>query len=522
MLILYFILIILLSAFTFWGSFHLALFGDDWLAFWRYLQHLGPESSGQWNHLTYFLTPYGAQDIIMGFLKNVYNFNSTNYYLTSFVFRIIAALSFYPLVFYLTKSRLATFFSVLFFAVTTTGLDTTNWVFNMPSYITVALFNLFLYFFIKAREDNKHVSLIISAILYYFAYITTPIRMHGSLPFIFLLELFWVIQEKKIKIIKKAGLRLGIILIIFLFIRYTGHSQGPVEEVTQRFNLGLSAITTMLQQGRFDFIFYPITIFGSMLIPDFMVSPFDNSNHFFLLLTGLSALVVTIFLTLKFLQKKNISTSLFIGLSWSLLSFFFAWWWVPNTIFPTTYRYFIVSAAGISILISAIIVLGKNKSQQRFLFILLSSLIVLHIISTRIYLNYLVNSHGQKISSKIWSQIPRIEKIGKDKEPIIFYFEGDKGNEIIIHDVITFGFPPHMAILYNLREEDGGLPIPMTDWREVISAVTDGKTLHAYGYPTKAVPIDRIYAFYLQNRDNLINITQFAREKLIQIKKENL
>lgn len=519
MLILVFILITLLSAFTFWGSFSLSLFGDDWLAFWRYTQHLGSKSSGQWNHLTYFLTPYGSQDILMGILKTIYNFDSTKYYLVSFIFRLFASFSLYPLVLYLTKNKLAAVFSVLFFSVTTTGLDTTNWVFNMPSYITIGLFNLSLYFLIKSRDDKKPISLIISGILYYFAYITTPIRMHGSLPFIFLIEFFWIIQNKNIKMVKIIALRLSLFLVIFLIIRYTGNSQGPAEEISQRINTGFTAILTMLSNEQLNFIFNPIIIFGSMFIPDFILQ--DTQRNILLLPTGSLILIVTVFLIIKSFHKTNASNALFLGLSWSFLSFFFAWWWIPNTIFPTTYRYLITSASGISILFGAMISLGKNKTQKRFLFTIFSFLVILHIISTRIYINYLNNTHGLETSKKIWSQIPRIEEIGKSKEPIIFYIEGEAGNEMIIHDIITFGFPPHIAILYNLREEDGGLPVPMTDFKEVISAVESGKTLPSYGYPPKAIPIDRIYAFYLQNQDHLVNITQQVRQKLLDIQNGN-
>ncbi len=180
-------LIIFISFLTFRPSFNLALYGDDWLAFYRYLTHLGPGAIENWNHLTYFLTPYGAQDILMGSLRKIYGFNSVDYYTTSYLFRLFASFSLFPLVFYFTKSKLATFFSILFFSVTIIGLDTTTWVFNMPTYITVGLFNLTLYFFIKSREENHFKQIFFAVILYYFAYIITPIRMHGSLPFIFFL-----------------------------------------------------------------------------------------------------------------------------------------------------------------------------------------------------------------------------------------------------------------------------------------------------------------------------------------------
>ena len=584
-MILSIIVISLISLFTLYQTFSLNLLGDDWLAFFRYFQHLGPKSPGAWNHLTYFLTPYGAQDIMMGFLQKLVGYQSSWYYLTSYSLRMLAAFSLYPLTVYLTKSRLAALFAVLFFSVTVIGFDTTNWSSNMTTYITIALFNLFLCYFLKSRETNSVKFFSLAAIFYYLAYVTTPIRMHGSLPFIFLLEAFWVIQERNSKTIKKAALRLAFILGIFLIIRYTGQSQGPAEEVGQRFGLGIKTMFEMLSAGRFDFLFYPLVMFGGMFIPDFMLpftqhvgnltqvflklilptflgfslltffiiknievstkrflkliifaetiwsaitaityktnlATFSDSGLILLSLSGGYTLILGIILLFYFFKQRGISTAIFLAISWSMLSFFFAWWWVPTSIFPTTYRYLIVSAVGVSILLATIISMGKEKKQQVSLFAILSTILIIHIISTKIYINSLIDSHGQEIAKKIWSSIPRVPEIGKSKEPIIFYFEGDGTNGGILHDIITFGFPPHMAILYNLREEDGGIPIPMDDFKQVVSAVLDGKSLQAYGYPIKPVPFERIYAFHLQGKDNLINVTNEAREKLKQLKSQ--
>ncbi|MBI3103879.1 hypothetical protein HYZ05_02980 [Candidatus Daviesbacteria bacterium] len=579
MVYLTFISIALISLFTFFPSFNLALFGDDWLAFFRYAQHLGPKSSGDWNHLAYFLTPYGAQDILMGILRNFFGFESTLYYVISFILRLLASFSFYPLVKYLTGSRLASIFAVVFFSVTTTGLDTTNWVFNMPTYITITLFNLFLYFFLRSREEKSFNLLPLSTLFYYLAYVITPIRMHGSLPLIFLLEVFWVIQERNNKTIKKALIRLVAISVVFLIIRFTGHSQGPSQEVSERFGLGIKTMSEMLQVGRFDFIFYPISMFGSMFIPDFILPftqplgrltnlliklilptllgfsllvyiisknipsqtfkfmkfmllgevtwslvisiifktnliTFSDPRLIFLSLIGGYILILGVFLLLYFFKRSSISNAIFSAIAWSVLSFFFAWWWVPTSIFPTTYRYLIVSAVGVSILLATLISLGKTQTNRLFLFAIFTPLIIIHIFATRAYLEFASNSHGQEISKKIWSSIPHINDVGKDKKPLVFYFEGDGTNGAILHDVITFGFPPHMALLYNLREENP-LPIPMSNWQEVISTMKDGKTLPAYGYPPTPTTPDRVFAFILQGKDNLINVTDLARKKLL-------
>ncbi|MBI2599483.1 hypothetical protein HYW43_01015 [Candidatus Daviesbacteria bacterium] len=337
----------------------------------------------------------------------------------------------------------------------------------------------------------------------------------------------------------------------------------------------------MLSIGRFDFIFYPLIMFGGMLVPDFILpysqilsgeqlfwsvllpsfagfslfcilflkdlplskikflrnilissacwviivilvhrtnlTTFNDNRYILLLLIGGFGVILTMLLLLKFFKQKNIATALFLSLSWSILSFFLAWWWVPASLFPTTYRYLIVSAIGVTILLAAIVGLGKERKQQISLFATFSIILLLQLVATRIYINNLLNSHSKDISKRIWSSIPYVPEIGKSKEPIIFYFEGDGTNRGTLHDVITFGFPPHMAILYNLREEDGGLPIPMDDFRQVVSAAIDGKSLPLYGYPVKPVPAERIYAFHLQGLDNLINVTSEVREKLKEL-----
>ncbi len=577
--------IFIISLLTLLPSFNLAIYGDTWLSFWRYIQHLGPKSSGEWNNLTFLLTPYGAQEILVGNLQKIFGYESMYYYILSFFLRILAAFSFYPLVFYLTKNKFATFFAVLFFSVTTIGLDTTDWVYNMTSYITIALFNLFLFLFLRSREKKNFKIFSLACFLYYLSYIIAPVRMHGSILLIFLLEFLWVLQKRNSETVKKTFFRLLAIVAIFLFIRFSGQTMGPSTEPIERFTQGINIATQLLTQGRFDFLFYPILMLGSLIVPDFILpnsqvsswinlffillpffllylvisfflikeitynqfknfkkiailgltwtiivaiihatnlNTFSDSRNIVLLLVGGYILILTFSFIIKFYRQTIISGGLFLGLVWSILSFFFAWWYLPISIFPTTYRYFIVSAQGISILLAVLISLGKEKKHQLTLLTLFSLLLIVNIISIRIYLNFLLNSHGQEVSNKIWSSLPSVPEIGKSKEPIIFYFEGDPGTENIIHDVLYFGLPPHIALLYNLREENGSLPIPMTKWEELISAITDGRTMPLYGQPVHPIPVNKIYAFYLKVSPlTLINVTVLAREKLTQIKSQS-
>lgn len=264
----YSLIIIAVSLFTLYPSFKLSLFGDDWLVIYVYIIAIGSLSAGFLKHLHIYLSPYGPTHVFMGIFEQFYHYNSLYYYVTSYLFRMFAAFSLLPLTYYLTKNKLSAFFAVLFFSVTATGFDTTNWVFNMTSYLGIGLISLFLYLYVKSKEENRMKLLIPGVILLYLAYVTVPIRMHASLPLLILLESYWNYREKNFLFAKKSLQRLSAVIAIIVFIRLTGASFGQPTEAVDRLNEGINTIKLFISQGRYDFLFYPIISFGSIFIPD--------------------------------------------------------------------------------------------------------------------------------------------------------------------------------------------------------------------------------------------------------------
>lgn len=579
MYVLAFLLLISISFFALKGVFGLALFGDDFLTIWRFLYSVGGANHRpEWNYLSYFLTPYGPQDTITGLLYQLFGMQSIYYHAASYIFRMLAALSLLPLTYYLTKSKLAAFFAALFFSVTVIGFDTTNWVFNMTSYVSVGFFNLFLYFFLKFKECKKIKLLLVSGIFFYLAFILSPIRMTGLLPFTLLLTLFWMLQERTLKEIKLAGVGLGFAVLIILFIGFSGNSTGPSTDLSSRFLQGSSMSWQMLSSGRTDFIFYPILTFGSMFLPDLITSQnyqitskinlffsllpyfiayllvlfiliknistlgkkffrntafagfgwltitilihagnitnFSDPNRILLLLIGGFALILSAFLFLNYRNNNKISTALFAAIAWSMISFLPAWYWLPNTIYSTTYRYLIGSAVGIALFLAITIGLGSKLKKRIFLFTLACFFLLLQVIATRTYINQLLYLHGNDLMNKIWSQMPDIPEIGKTEQPLVFYFEGNERG--ILHNTLMFNFDYRNALLHNIWDDK--IPVVMDDWKNVVSAVTDGKSFTPYGRPLKPVPIDHIFAFRLEGKDKLINLTDLARKKLYEMK----
>lgn len=561
---------LVISLATLFPVFQLALFGDDWLAFSRYQQVLGPTSTYNYNHLTYFLTLYGPQDILMGTMQKIVGFTPQYYHLLSYVFRLTAAFSIFPLSYLLTKSKIASIFAVIFVSVTPIGLDTTNWVFNMPSYLSIASLSLALYFFIKSHTQ---INLILPGyILFGLAVIIAPIRMSAALPIILVLEIYYYLSNPATSF-KSLFFRSSLSIIIMYLITKTG-SFGPPGVIMENISSGNAIFTKSFAEGRFDLIFYQIVTLGGMLIPDFLLNNvppinhkiqfftwqiflftafiliiyilnqtfkksfgklitsivlscilwnlcvyiirfnnldyFSESKQFILLTIGGYMSIFSVFLFIKNLLEKNISQSILLSVMLMLLTFFVAWGRSPTTIYETTHRYLIVSSLGMALFLATIISLTRN-TRRVFVLSLITIILFMHILSTRIYLNNLINNHGNTLSHQIWSQIPYYPELQNNNGPYIFYFTKDDQSSAILHDVITFGLPPHMGLIYNRTQWN---TVPMDEWREVVSAVTDGAVFKKYGFVTNKVNLDHIYSFHLTNKNQLTDETSNIRLKL--------
>lgn len=586
-----FLIVFLVGILVFFPTINLSLYGDDWLVFWRFDSFFpSSQTTNILDYFKHFLTRYGSQDILMGFLRSIYGYQSEYYYLTSFIMRILAAFSLYPVTFYLTRSKLATFFAMLFFSVTTIGLETTEYISHITSYIGLSFFNLFLYYFLKSRETGQSKKTFYSGLFFFLTFVTIPIRMTGLLPFILLIELFWAIQNWSKIILEKMSLRISFIALIFIFINLIGNpfffptkggdTRPPsnIFIVNQTIN-SLSSMLNQLENQRSDFLFYPIISFGSMFLPDTAINDFQtpfsgfqkivlmtivyglfafialaiknnnfvkgshsskqillplglwslisfviysanqttipNPKFFILLLIGGYMAIFGFYLLFKFYNNYLVSQALFISLCWSLASFFIPWLWSPTFLLETYHRYLIGSAIGISLFLATIISLAKKVKHQIIILSLLIVLLLINVWTTGTRIKILLNNHNQQFNNKIWAAMPYIPEVGKSTEPLVFYFEGDGTNESILHDTVTFGFPFHMGILYGIPEENKN-PISMIDWKDVESAVLDGKSFapHTKGQVLDPISPERVYAFRLQGKDNLINITDIAREKL--------
>lgn len=560
-------IVITISVFVAYPSFKLALFGDDWQQIWNYFHYI--ETPNITNHLAYFVSGYGAFEMTTGILYGIFGHNYKMYYIFSYLYKLIAAFSVWPLIFYLTRSKLASFYGSLFLSVTLIGIESTNWVVNSPAYLSIANLSLFFFFFIKSREDLKPVTFGLAILFFYLAHIFAPLRMTGLLPFTFFMEAFMYIKSRKLRL---SFFRLFTIIIIFVIISGTSAAQGRsknslLEDASSILNSGLSKIATM-SQSRSDFLFYPVMTIGRLVIP-YSVKP-QVPTLFFGLIIFLGTLILNIpkgrkiiltttlslgiwsliswiiysinkstlllqdaislaiggyFLIIGIIlmiynRSRLISTSLLLGVFWTIFSFIFTWIRAPETLHPTEHRYLTPAAVGIAIFFASIIGLGHRLRNRINLFLLIIPFIIINILTTRSFFTDVVeNSHGAQTMNKIWSSFPYIPEIGKTEKTLVFYFDSTPGKGPLKHHSLTFGFPYRIALMYNIHDKDVNkslkrLPMVSNDWSDIVSAVSDGNSLARSGYPKEKVPVENVYSFYLTSENDLINTTSETRNKL--------
>lgn len=562
-------------------TFSLALVGDDWLAFYRFQYHVGKWSNGQLNFLTFFLTPYGAQDLTMGLLAKTFGYNSLTFFVVSFLLRGGVSVALFIVINKLTKNYIAAFISSLFFLISSIGLDATNWVFNMPSYASLISITFFIFFFIKSQIERKFIYAIYAAVLYYLAYLLAPIRIHGMPILVIGLEIFFLVQvllTSKAKRIQSKKEFITIILrqllmaIVLVSILFTGASRGIGLNLTQRLKEGFDFISVSTGKGDLTFLLNPFIIFGRFFIPEnalesvlklfgsstpeplfssvILFSPFvyltakikEKDENFpflgFLLLLVIWTFLVRFVLSIKsnyfnplytipaylggyllilwlYLLVTNIrkpfSNLLFASVAWAIFGFLFPWFWTPNSLFGTFHRYFIMSSLGVSIFYATLVLVFSRKKVKWLVATILVFLIGIQFNTTNAYFSYLSKVRNRELDNKIWIKLSNIEAVGKDETPLIFYFEGE--NSAMMYYLITFGFPPHVGILYDIKDLNK-LPVPLDRWEDAVKAVSTGANLPAYGYQAKPAPIKNFYAFRLTADGDLNDITPQTRARL--------
>lgn len=505
--ILYITLLISILTFIAVGkSLEFALNGDDWLALYRYITTYTSFSSHF--DIKNYSTNYDVANIIMGIIWRIYDINPFPYYFVSLILRIIAALSFILALNIITKNKFAAIFSGALFAVMFAGIETTNWVFNMNTYISIILLNLFLFFYFKHQSGLRLKTLIYLSVLIFMTFLTAPTRMHGLIFFIPLVVFLSIKKIDKYHLFnsfKIVAILLGPTILFRTLITRLGHSS----------NLG--ALNTS-PQDFYNMLGNLFINIGYTSIPNLFVkltnSKLDNNQLY--LSMGITTILFLGFFFWKTLNRKDkLGLIGLISLLSSIAFLVIPGLVNPTSFFPSDHRYLIIPGGFLAITFSSFIAILYQKRgffKTLALFIALI-LFFINIFSLRYYFNFLATSgrlakDSDRIFSYIKSNVPIIDK----NAPTVFLFVSNDGN--FLYHAVNFGFTPHMLVLnsdYSGNQQQAPLAVESLESLKSILRDPNGSELYRYGYKPVKIPLENVYSFYV-DQEKILNYTNEVRK----------
>ncbi len=319
-----FLLIAIISIFSLlilYPAFSLPYPGPSYEDLYIVVNHFGPNLSFFYPKLLYYFHQYGTQFASLVFAYKLFEFNSISYFTLNIFLRIAAAITLYYFVSKWSKSILAGFIAGIFFAVNTSSLQSTTRVSLFQIYTAAIFLCIFLDRWFSFHYHPTKRNLYLSALFFFIAIISHPVRMVGTVPLVLAGESYFFIKDY----LKKANLTLKLMhpilemLIILLLMFVTGTLATTPELTSKRLSLNILFISLITG---FPPIIMSLWFFISNLIATHEISIYENSSLKLLLLNRLSLflpILSTVFSAIFLLKKKFLLT--FISISVLVFSF---------------------------------------------------------------------------------------------------------------------------------------------------------------------------------------------------------
>ena len=306
------IIIPLLSYIFLKKTLNLALYGDDWEQLYNLWLSFDVLKTLSFLDIKSYLSPYWPQYLFLGIIRHFFGYEPTAYFASSMFLRILATISLFFLVKKLTKKSLPAYLSTLIFTFSAAGLQTTDWVFNMNTYAGVFLLNLSIIFYLKLHDSKVlfFLKYIIFVVLFTLALGIVPVRMHGAVIFLGIIEFifsFFIEKDRKFRLDKYFFLRIITPFLILLMLIKLGSFGNTSDNLPLK--SGLTYLGEMIQKGRYDAFFYFLGIIGNIAIPDNTINSLTFGRFSVLILYFIAADSI---LTIALRGGKRIFTYLFI------------------------------------------------------------------------------------------------------------------------------------------------------------------------------------------------------------------
>lgn len=304
-----FILLPLLGAFLFRKSFDLGLYGDDWQHLYILWREFFVYKTKSFFDIRSYLNPYFPESLYLGIIEHFWGYYPPAYFIVSFISRLFANIALYFLTFELSKSKLVAFLTTLIFLVSAAGLQTTDWVFNMNTYIGLGLLAIAGTLYLKIRQLKTFKSWLYPsfAVTFTLALAVVPTRMHGATPFIVLTDLFltYIAERQRPKFDKFTVARVLLAIGIFVML-IQAKSFGAGSYTNERFADSLKLVQALIQNGYLSFWSYFLGIIGHLVLPDTIAPTAKNTLRTVLVFEAFLSTLFASIATYAILKSKKI------------------------------------------------------------------------------------------------------------------------------------------------------------------------------------------------------------------------
>lgn len=540
----YFIIVSILFVFVagiavFLPTFSMSLYGDEWLILWHGWRGALTQNSVipnyQWN-------AYGFEILVFHYLSKLVGFNGYWFYGLSFLCRFSTAVMLYWFLKQFKVNNLGSFLASLLFMINPVGIETTDWVRNLDSYLAM---NLLLIIVRMIYKSSRLFDFLFITLIFILCILINPIRSHGVVivsvglsASLVLFNLFKKVNHQS-KINYHVLLTIAFPAIYFLLAKlhifglHIGNSIIDNNFNTSDLlgNIFINIANSFFVNFKGHFINYQTLFFiitTLMGIGILLSIKINSILKLVLLILFVSIQSVVLFVLINYLNRY-VGFSGFVLVFWlfvaSIISFilkqkqifyiltFCLLCLTGFVIYPQIrqigfrsdfeHRYLIYSSLILPIILGFItnyIYLKSRILKVAFLFgciIIISS-------SGWISWNYL-NSHStfhkqnycDQVRTQVLKHINRADLLESRK---FFLFVSDNSyEEPKLYDCLTFGFMFYMGLNFQIWEENK-LPIAIFENEKgVESLLTDGKVTKKYiGYEKKVLKKD-LYIFQIDN-----------------------
>ncbi len=228
---------------------------------------------------------YTYQSYYIGLIEHFLGFDYRNFQIVTLVFKVIATLSVYPLIYLISKSRLAAFLTTILYAISYSSVGVMYTVVTSGLFVAIPVMNLFFiwYWRLIMKGTNSILDILIGVFLFYTTLFLATERMYPLVPVVVLIELFWWFKNRYSKIVLFQGLkRMSVFLALFLAIFLYRPSMFTLLS-------GNTMVTyEKFMSGNWQILLTPIISFGSTFLPREYWSTLGipNMNSFFAYLTS--------------------------------------------------------------------------------------------------------------------------------------------------------------------------------------------------------------------------------------------